>query len=259
MNSENVLQGGLHGKNPFDAMYRNVFKYVPSQYITGAQPQSKTAHNIAIVPSSAYASGNLSVFQQALPGGLASGDRSGLVGSLDGSFLDNALSVGVKGAYLNTVGEYNFLDRDNDPVNRKGSVDFLEAAFGASVDIAKFVPVVGPSLIIGGSYGMYNREHGSWAYDNTLISAELNYAFHRRFGLLLGYQQLTMCTEFNGNAAAAEYNFTNFAAGIQYKVADGGALTAKFNRVGGERAEFDGERKFSYKAVQPELFLTVTF
>ncbi|MDR2728559.1 MAG: hypothetical protein LBB56_05450, partial [Chitinispirillales bacterium] len=273
MNSENKL-GGLGIMNPFDAIYRTVFKFAPSQYFGDAKPQMKTAYNIAVIPSAYPTSpenSDLSVFQQALPGGLASADRSGAVVNLDGSFLNSALSVGVKAAILSTVGEYNTLDKDKSPILNgngeiiKGTADYLEFVGGASVDIAKFAPAVGPSLVIGGSYGVYNGEHDKWAKENTLFSGELNYNFYKRFGLLLGYQQLDMVNKFDGNEIlGSEHNFTNFAAGLQYKVADGGCLTVKITRVYGERAEYKNDAdvtvdKLSYKAVQPEVFLTVTF
>jgi len=264
MNSENNL-GGLGVLNPFDAMYRTVFKSAPSQYFGGhVQPMTKTGYNIAIVPSSAYnTSSDLSVFQQALPGGLASADRSGPVVNLDGLFLNDAISIGAKAALLETVGEYGTV---NGTIEK---ISFLEVIGGASVDIAKFAPVVGPSLVIGGSFGMYNREHGASAWDNTLLSGELNYNFHNRFSLLFGYQQLAMISKFSGNEIPGEeYTFANIAGGFQYKVADGGVLTTKITRVSGERAEYTDEtdpaapvtrNKLNYKAVQPELFLTVTF
>jgi len=262
INNENGLSG-LGVMNPFDAMYRTVFKAAPSQFFGHAQPQMKTNYNIAILPHAyptAPAGSNLSVFQQALPGSLASADRSGAIVNLDGSFLDNALSVGVKAAILETVGEYNLRDADNVLTEDKDKSNFLEAVGGASVDIAKFAPVVGPSLVIGGSFGMYKREHGDWGWENTLLSGELNYNFHRRFSLLLGYQQLDINSKFDGDVnPGSEHTFTNFAAGIQYKVADGGALTVKLNRVSGERVAYEDEPKLSYKAVQPEVFLTVTF
>jgi hypothetical protein len=255
MNSENSL-GGLGWQNPFDAMYRTVFKHAPSQYHGHGQPYAKTAYNNAIVAqpytTSPY-NPDLNVFQQALPGGPASADRSGPIVNLDGLFLNNAISVGVKAAILETVGEYDVGE------NVKEKASFLEVIGGASVDIAKFVPVVGPSLVVGGSYGMYNAELGKMEGENTLLSGELNYNFYKRFSLLFGYQQLVMnAKDFEGKDCA-EHTFTNLAAGIQYKVADGGVLTVRFNQLTGERAEFNGEPKLEYKAVQPEVFLTVTF
>ncbi|MCL2688757.1 MAG: hypothetical protein FWE57_02765 [Chitinispirillia bacterium] len=260
MNNENGLNG-LGAKNPFDAIYRTVFKYVPSQYShTGIQPQTKTAYNVAILSESAYEDADLSVFQSALPGGLATADRSGPVINLDGLFLNNAVSVGVKAAMLKTMREFGVAFNDVGDVTKREKADFMEVAGGASVDIAKFAPAVGPSLIVGGSYGMYNTELGKSKEENTLLAGELNYRFHNRFSLLFGYQQLVMNTKgFDGKVDGPEYTFTNFAAGVQYRVADGGAIIAKFNRVGGERAEFNDQPKLTYKAVQPELFLTVTF
>lgn len=178
--------------------------------------------------------------------------------------MNNALSVGAKVAMLETIRKIDIPIEDD----KKETVNFLEAAGGASIDIAKFAPAVGPSLVIGGSYGMYNAEHGKSVSESTLLSAELNYQFHRRFSLLLGYQQLDMCVAKNYDGKeipGTEHVFTNFATGIQYRVADGGVLTAKFNRVSGERTEYkdpaNDEKvgRLTYKAVQPELFLTVTF
>jgi hypothetical protein len=258
MNSENKT--GLGAANPFDALYRTVFKYAPSQYLGGAiKPRTKTAYNIAIVSPSAYSIYDLSVFQMSMPGGLASADRTGPIAKLDGSFFDKGLSVGLKAAMLKSVEEHLTYDKDYNLTAVKGNQEFLDFAGGASVDIAKFVPAVGPSLVLGGSLAMYNASHGDWSTDNTLISAELNYNFYKRFSLLGGLQMLATQSKYDGKEDWPETVFTNLAVGLQYKVADGGCLTVKFNRVGAEQAEFEGMPKVSYKAVQPEVFLTVTF
>ena len=244
MNNENELEN-LGLLNPFDAMYRTVYKYAPSQYFGGTNPQSKHAYNNAILTQ--FKVGSLefdnrlaypSIFQTALPGGMSTADRMGPIVNLDAKLLDNALTVAIKALRLETLEE--------------DETHFTEAAGGAKLDVAKFMPAVGRSLIIGASYGMYNAYHGSWESQSSLIGAELNYSFHPRFSVLAGYQMLDVSV---GDGNNAEYLFDNLAFGIGYKVADGGNLVVKLTRVSGK----DKVAEKSYRAVQPEAFLTVKF
>jgi len=284
MNNENGL-GGLGLMNPFDAMYRTVFKYTPSQYFGGTKPQTKNAYNNAVLTKNEIARffaprdnglPPLEVFQSALPGGLASADRSGPVGKLNGSFLDRAITVGLKGAAVKTVGENIFIDSiarmgddgfpetDDDGKTvydikeSRYKADFLEAVGGASVDIAKFAPVLGPSMVIGFSGGMYNAKYGdAYSTESALLSFELNYNFYPRFSLLVGYQQLATTVKVGGSDAGT-FTFDNLGAGLMYRVADGGDLTMKFTRLSG-KSEPKGGTSVEYRAMQPEVYLTVKF
>ena len=287
MNSENSLLG-LGMMNPFDALYRNVFKYAPSQYHAGPDPYAKNAYNIAILTPEEVA--NLSgdgkfvypnVFQAALPGGIATANREGRIVRLCGSFLENALTVGVKAALLKTPEDavrIDNLDPDGyiDPTAVVYTADFTEIVAGASVDVAKFVPVVGPSLVISGSYGMYNTtanitKVGDLEIDiedvseSNLISFGLDWNFWQRFSFLVGYQQLTTNLKAtnvveNKLDETGTFTFSNLAFGLNYKVADGGSLTFKVSMLNGEGNDIamGGEAK-SYSVMQPELFLTVRF
>jgi len=286
MNSENGISG-LGELNPFDAMYRAVFKYVPPMYPGSgqpfaAQPQTKNAYNNVILSPGASATYNPGIFQVA--GNKATANRTGPVVKLDGSFLDEALTVGARVTMFNATEELALgYNAGRDPVSGdqiEGTIpitpEFLTAGGGASVDIAKFVPVLGPSLKIGGSFMMYNSTtadtvaSGSLVNvvksnsESQLISAELVYNFAPRFSILAGYQLLntTIKSEINGAAdpAAApdqKYKFDNLGIGFGYKVADGGNLTVKLTMLSGE-GPVGGETK-SYTAMQPEVFLTVKF
>jgi len=270
MNSENDL-GGLGVMNPFDAMYRAVFKYVPSQYIANAQPQTKNAYNNVILSpgvSVDTAFFSPSVFQVA--GDKATANRVGPLVKLDGSFLDEALTVGARVTMFNTKEDaiVGWIPGDQQ-IAITESGEFLTAGGGASVDIAKFVPVLGPSLKIGGSFMMYNsnstrnnlEDVAKSISESQLISAELTYNFAPRFSFLAGYQLLntTVKSEINGAASGTdqEYKFDNLGIGFGYKVADGGNLTVKLTMLSGE-GPVGGETK-SYTAMQPEVFLTVKF
>jgi hypothetical protein len=332
MNSEQKdMSANLGLLNPFDAMYRSIFKYVPSQYFSESKPFTKTSYTNVIFTKTGLDSlasrrdSVFNVFQDALPGGLATADRTGPVIKLDGSFLDNGITIGAKAALLKSVTEMpkgdiifevardTLLDGDGNPkfdpewggvggnpyVDRSVvtkpydafSTDYQEIVFGASVDIAKFVPVVGPSLELGGSYGMYSVKHGDLgSSESALLSAFLNYNFYTRFSLLFGYQQLgtsvkkfanTKEESYKGQYKSVkswdfvtdEYAFDNLAVGFGYKVADGSALTVKLTRVSGEgpvveRKTTDTSEKTTvtretvkkdYITLQPEVFLTVRF
>jgi len=108
INSENGI-GGLGVMNPFDALYRTVFKYAPSQYFGGTKPYTKNAYNNAILSQKArdaYVSANdvilPCVFQAA--GNKATADRVGPLVKLDGSFLDSLKMGGSFMMYNSTVG-----------------------------------------------------------------------------------------------------------------------------------------------------------
>jgi hypothetical protein len=226
-------------------------------------------------------------FQAALPGGFATADRVGPVVKLDGSFLDKAISIGAKAAMIKSASEtpggdfllgieYDTLklpdgspDFDEDgkyqinKIEKKKSYsaynsDYQEIVGGASFDIAKFAPVLGPSLVIGGSYGMYNTKSGELrSGESVLLSGFLNYNFYTRFSLLFGYQQLGTSVK-EWDEEIVKYTFDNLAVGFGYKVADGGALTVKLTMLSG-KAEPKGGTAVDYTAIQPEVYLTVRF
>jgi hypothetical protein len=325
LNNENSLSG-LGLLNPFDAMYRSVFKYTPSQYFAESRPYAKNAYtNVIFTKGGIDALGArgrdsvFSVFQAALPGGQASADRVGPVVKLDGSFLDKAISVGARVAMLKSEtetpgGGLTWADTTDVAVNEDdGSYiyitnallttpysaltnEFQEIVGGASIDIAKFAPAVGPSLVLGGSYGMHSAKYGGRASnESALLSAFLNYNFFTKFSLLAGFQQLGMSVKRwgyiseerttvsgivtrsvkVGGEITDEYVFQNIAVGFCYKAADGGALTVKVTRLSGEgptkrKVEEANAEEFrvttktvtetkSYSALQPEVYLTVRF
>lgn len=244
INNENIST-----VNPFDAMYRSVFKYAPSQYFGRARPYTKNNYGNAILPQHVASAQPQLPFQAALPGGLATADRVGIVGSINGSALENGLRFGVRVAMLEGE-EVSYIDEDI--IDVKYTPGFEEIIAGASVDVARFVPAVGESLEIGGSFGIYNQTLATDT-ENMLIGVGLDYKFHRRFGLLAGYQMMT--STFNvGTASEVEHNFTNLSFGLGYRVADGGTITAKLTHI---TADFGGGNEYS--ALQPEVFLTVRF
>jgi len=278
MNYENGLSG-LGSENPFDAMYRTVFKYVPPQYPGSgqpfyAQPQTKNAYNNVILSPGASDTYVPSVFQVA--GNKATADRVGPIVKLDGSFLDEAFTVGARLAMLKTRNEtlhkqpyekspYHSDEatgeqfpavfdtvRANIPV-----ADYMTAGGGASVDIAKFLPAVGPSLKIGGSYMMYNSvigdvkagklntdddgnalappaltliEHRS---ESQLLSFEINYNFWSRFSLLFGYQQLGTSIKSDDIGEIRGMSGLSYVEGIVEVTDKGSNSTSKEERVFG--------------------------
>ncbi|GBU23074.1 hypothetical protein R80B4_02988 [Fibrobacteres bacterium R8-0-B4] len=287
MNSENALNG-LGDLNPFDAMYRSVFKYVPSQYFGETKPYTKNAYgNVILRDAAAYTP---SVFQAA--GNKATADRTGPMVNLDGSFLDEALTVGARLTAFKSIAEGKFEQPYVRYEGEDGEIivddtvravipikEYLTAGGGASVDIAKFWPAIGPSLKIGGSFMMYNSSVGDVSNiekdekgvrtavvsklesESQLISAELVYNFAPRFSFLFGYQSLNTTIKSDSEADDQEYKFDNIGFGFGYKVADGGALTVKLTMLSGEGPVVKGGKAetLKYTAMQPEVYLTVKF
>jgi hypothetical protein len=290
MNNENALLD-LGLLNPFDAMYRTVYKFAPSQYFGGTSPQSKHGYNSAIITGQATAglSGHSqvyypNVFQAAMPGGLGTADRTGPVIDFDARFLENAITVGARAAILNSVSDvelgWEYINPDPDApledLMLRGSIpafnsEFSEMVFGFGVDAAKLVPTLGRSLFLGFSYGMYNSKTGMnfsremaevVEGEANMVSVGLNYHFHQRFNLMAGYQLLNVTnttTSHSGenetSVRVQEYKFDNLAFGIGYRVADGGDLVVKLTRLSGENVTTGR----NYSALQPEVFLTVKF
>jgi hypothetical protein len=283
MNNENALEG-LGLLNPFDALYRSVFKYTPSQYFGDSKPYTKNAYTNSVLSPRQMAGIDAneylypSFFQAALPGGMATANRVGPVGKFNGSFLDEGVTVGVKAAMLTTYAEYEGMDKP----------EFQEIVVGAGLNIAKFAPVIGPSLQIGGSFGMYNTKEGGYEANNSLISVGLDYNFIPRFSLLVGGQLLKSFVPPEHWETAAgdrydvkyDYEFSHAAFGLSYKVADGGVLTLKISVLTGKKTSSEGtvglwdananngEGDYTYKpfvddknymAFQPEVYLTVKF
>jgi len=261
MNSENGISG-LGAMNPFDALYRTVFKYAPSQYFGQTKPYTKNAYgNVILRKAVAYTP---SVFQAA--GNKATANRSGPLVKLDGSFLDEALTAGVRFTKFENIEETDlgvFIDTESgEQYIVREMLQYLTLGGGASVDIAKFLPALGPSLKIGGSFMMYNAATGKIVGalkqdgESRLISAELNWNFVPRFSFLAGYQSLATKLKVEG-LADNDYAFDNLGVGFGYKVADGGDLTVRLTRLSGE-GPVGGATK-SYEAWQPEVSLTVKF
>jgi hypothetical protein len=269
----NFEQGfaGMGLSNPFDAMYRTVFKYSPSQYVFGGPlPLGKYAYNNAIVPvgntDSLIRSGSLSVFQSALPGGMATANRTGPVIDLKGSFLDKGVTAGVKFASLKTMdgaaGRYSLgFDSNGDEIrSRLVNAEFTDMAFGVGLDIAKFVPAVGPSLKVSGSIGMYDAKYVDIsATESSLLSLGLDYNFAPRFSILAGYQQLVTDLKDGANEDNGKLTFGNTAVGLGYRVADGGTLVVKLTMTSGKLEPVGDEPAVEYSAFQPEVFLRVKF
>jgi len=259
--------------NPFDAMYRTVFKYAPSQYVPAGPPApvGKLAYNNAIVTSPAGGFDNsLSVFQAALPGGTATANRTGPVVDIKGSFMDNGVTVGAKIASLKSMDEdagryVTGIGADgNHVLSDLLHAEFMEVAGGFGADIAKFAPAVGPSLKVNASYGMYNskiNENGlstRGSSESALLSAGFDYNFFQRFSLLFGYQQLATTLKDGDDNELRTLTFDNLAFGLGYKVADGGTLVVKLNMTSGKNEPVGGEA-VEYSAFQPEVFLRVKF
>ncbi len=266
LNSENDIDDRAL-LNPFDAMYRFVFKFTPSTTSNGwfRTPGRKLSYTHSILERQDYAAiagyeDNFNqylnpVFQVALPFGLATPDRTGPVISFDGSLLNSGLTLAARIASLSDVEEVEGLEK----------AKYTEIAGGAGVDISKFVSVISNPLTISGAYSIYSFTQGDWKSDNNLLSLDFQYNFYKQFSVLFGLQQLTTeSPDFILPTITSKSTVTNIAGGLRYKVVEGGVLTAMLSQVSGsgemlENGNTVPDSEWDFAQFQPEVYLTVKF
>ncbi len=278
MNSENdPLSGALY--STFDALYRHVFKFCPSEnaqnvgepagWLKG--PMEKIAYSKAILSQDDMRNIQLdnSLFL-VMPYGPATPNRIGLRSKVAASFIDNAIHTSALFKYLNEVeGLSAQLDMTSSAVSAMPKSAFIEAGGGLSVNFASFGEWWPYPLILSGGYKFSNASNdgvasytGSpWETTAHFINTGLYWTFWKRASLLGGLQYLK--TTYDGLYDNYKYDIAelHWAAGLEYKVSDGGTLTGSFgfNDVTHSDEADANASIMDFRQWQTDLYLTVNF
>jgi hypothetical protein len=278
MNSENDL-GNNALYSTFDAMYRQVFKFSPSEnaqnygsaagYLKG--PMNKIAYANGILTQRELKKIPLdSALGMAMPLGPATPNRTGVTAGLSADFLDKAILVSGAVKYLTEIdGLYRIVDTTNNAQGTMPASNFLEIGGGASVDAAALGRFWPHPLIISGSYklsqaandGVAGYVNSPWTIDVSFINAGLYWTFIKKMSLLGGWQYLV--TDGDGLYDNVKHTLTqlHYSVGLEYAVSEGARVTGSFGAIEvsrGNDANVDVSAG-NFRQYQTELFLTVGF
>lgn len=278
MNSENdVATKGLY--STFDALYRQVFKFSPSENAQNAGalagwlkgPTSKIAYGTGILTQKEMRNAPLdNSISLVMPFGPATPNRSGIKADVSADFLDKAVLASVSVKYLNELdGQHAVLDS----VARISAIfpksTFVEAGGGLSVDIAALGRWWQYPFILSGSYlmsrvandGVVGYAQSPWGIDVGFANAGLCWTFLKRTSLLGGFQFLKTTEDGIYDNVKHEVTQVHMSAGLEYKVSAGGTITGSVGNTTvthSNDANTDESAK-DFEQWQTELFLTVTF
>jgi len=287
----NILNTMNHNSfNIFDALYTNVFSYTPAQgeEEDGEEPVGGIKHPIK---KSAWTRGTLTwdeilraykkgLIEQdisgALPFGEATPNRRGFVGGLKLDFIDKAILLGgdlkiLSEPYYDTTFLGDFEDFEENKGEKMKRKKFTEFAGGASFNVAKFGNWWAYPFILSGSFKKTSVSNylGLSGYDKDIsfINGGLYWKFWKRAGLMGGYQLVSSKSEVSVSDEIYKMtsNQSQWAAGFEYTVAEGGVLNATIgqvivnNSINGDQKMKDDESKNNYKALRLDLNLTVKF
>ena len=270
MNSENDPgTGALY--STFDALYRHVFKFCPSENASNAGwlkgPMEKIAYSRAILSQDDMRRIPLdNSLSLVMPYGPATPNRMGIRSRLAADFLEKAIHVSVSAKYLNEV---EGLSNPQDTSLEMPKSKFYEAGGGISIDFASFGEWWPYPFILSGGYKLSNGSNdgvslipGSpWEITNNFINAGLYWTFWKRASLLGGFQYLkTGIDDFSDNYVW-DVTELHWAAGLEYKVSDGGTLTGcfGFNDITHSDEADANASIMDFRQWQTDLYLTVNF
>lgn len=280
----------------FDAMYRHVFKFTPSEAtnLWHKAPMRKISYTRAILSQEELdkiADEYLDpALQLVMPFGPATPNRSGFRGSLDLSLLEGGLDV--RGSLLmvdekesssivhpvsvaydsgetmssGTAAPADTTVMENTEISVPAT-SFLQAGGGVSVDLSALITALPHPLVLSGGYRLSRAiNDGNIDYDVTasttevgFLNAGLAWTFWKRATLLAGYQRIDMSADGTVDDIVTRQVQTHWAVGARYRVGEGGTLTGALGKVAVAWPENPpaGHRDFSQW--QPELRLTVSF
>ncbi len=264
----------------FDALYRQVFKFCPSEnafelgFFKG--PMSKIAYTCGLLTQEEMKTVLLdeSLFL-VMPFGPATPNRKGLDARLAGDFLEKALLFSVDVKYLNEIiGMSGRPDSSNNAlVARWPEATFYEIDGGLSVDIAKLGNWWPYPFIFSGGYKVSNASgdavtgYTKSAYSTNVdfINAGVYWTFWKRASLLGGFQYLKNTYDDIYTDYLWDVTQIHWAAGLEYKVAEGGTLTGSFGftdvQYSDEADDVLGTdaSESNFRQWQTDLYLTVNF
>lgn len=254
--------------NIFDALYTSVFSYMPGEGEMGIkQPMKKSAWTRSTLTWSEIDKYYATLIEQnlstALPLGEATPNRSGLIADLDLNFLNKAILVGGN---LKILGE---MQRDTTFLSgTKETQSFMEFGGGASFNIAKFGDWWAYPFVLSGSFthtyvdnylGLSGRENNV-----SFVNAGAYWKFWKRLALMGGYQFIESVNNGAKSSIDMTTNQSQWAAGLEYTVAEGGVLNATIGQVmvdysANNATENKTVAANNFKSLRLDLNLTVKF
>jgi len=224
---------GWNTWNTFDAMYHNVYNFVPeanSNY-TVKNPVEKNDYTNQVLDPTQYAQKQLDWnLQMVLPGGEATANRVGPKVDLDASILDGA--VDLKGAF------YSLQEAKATVEGSKAKYQKIQA--GAKVRVDKFLDGIwNLPLEFAGSYEQNTGKAGDeFNYASTVLNAGAYIAVHKRVALLAAYQAIdgkqktgiadSLLVDEGGPVSNKQ---TNLGLGVEVKVQEGAYLIGMWNKL----------------------------
>jgi hypothetical protein len=248
----------------FDALYRHVFKFAPSEQTNLWQraPFQKNSWNSAIMNQNemaAFAAQRLdTALQLVMPFGPATANRTGVQGDLTLDFLDKRIELKASYAALENVEGVRI-----DSVKTLPITQYTQAGGGLQVEVGGLLGLALP-LTFAGSMVRSTSDNAGLAGDtlhpaakvtSDFANAGARYAFWKRFSLLAGWQQIT--TTLTKAGKETKQVQTHQAGGLDYQVAPGSHLVFALGQVKVDEPAGPVDNDFSQ--LQTDLFLTVRF
>ncbi len=278
MNSENDLNSAAL-YSTFDGLYRQVFKFSPSQ--TAQNFGASSGWMMGPVQKIAYTNGILTQKEirnvardnslcLAMPLGAATPNRQGGTANLSADFLDKAIIASVCAKYFNELdGQTAMVDTLTKQIGLFPQTTFSEFGGGASVDIAAFGKWWPFPFVLSGGYtvsqaannGIANFANSPWTTTINFANAGLSWTFIKKMALLAGYQYLATTGDGLYNNINTTVKQLHYAAGLEYKVSDGAYVTGSYGVIEVHN-ENDADTDLSnkdFRQYQTELYLTVNF
>jgi hypothetical protein len=164
----------------------------------------------------------------AMPFGQATPNRTGIVANLGLDFLDKAILLG---------GDVKILQEMSGEEQKDNSIiyqQFTEFTGGLSLDVAKFGNWWAYPFILSGSFKQTmigNYEHVTdRTNDISFVNGGGYWKFWKRAALMGGYQFVSGVIN-SGSPTGITTNQTQWAAGFEYTIAEGGVLNATVGQV----------------------------
>jgi hypothetical protein len=270
--------------NIFDALYTSAFTYMPGEGEKGTtkQPMKKGAWTRSTLTWEELVN-NPNIIERnlsgALPFGEATPNRSGIVADLDLDFVNKAILLS---GIFNMLEEHQVDTTFSPHWNKKATQSFMEFGGGASLNIAKFGDWWAYPFILSGSFKHtvvdnyldlldLNKEppvgeeidYKNTGYTNNVsfMNAGLYWKFWKSLALMGGYQFVNSVAK---TTVEMTTNQSQWAAGLEYTVAEGGVLNATVGQVAVDysakkKAENDEVIKNNFKSLRLDLSLRVKF
>jgi len=277
MNSENDPgTGALY--STFDALYRHVFEFCVSEnaakegnlmgWLKG--PMSKNAYGTGILTQREIRKVQPdNALSLVMPFGPATPNRIGAKAGLSADFLDKAIHVSGAFKYLSEQEPLSARLDNTTTLYELPKTAFLEAGGGLSVNVAALGKWWPHPLILSGGYtlsrasndGITQFAGSPWETTVHFINGGLYWTFWRKASLLGGLQYVTTGIDGILDNVVRDLAQLHWAAGLEYKVSDGGTLTGSFGFTDVTHTDETNPNASTadFRQWQTDLYLTVRF